>query len=103
MTDKYIKPSRDTAARMLGGEMIVMSVKDSRVFTLNATASRIWKAADGYTPLREIVANEVVPEFEVDTDVAYQDAVELVEELAQEGILLIADHAIAFSSEEEDA
>jgi hypothetical protein len=43
-----------------------------------------------------------VPEFEVDTDVAYQDAVELVEELAQEGILLIADHAIALSNEEED-
>jgi hypothetical protein len=54
MTDKYIKPSRDTAARMLGGEMIVMSVKDSRVFTLNATASRIWKAADGYTPLGKL-------------------------------------------------
>ncbi|HEY6420258.1 MAG TPA: PqqD family protein [Candidatus Binataceae bacterium] len=94
MSEKYIKPSRNTAARMLDDEMIVMSVRDSRVYTLNATASAIWSAADGATPLREIVASKVVPNFEVDPDVAYQDALELVDELAQEGILLVADAPI---------
>jgi hypothetical protein len=94
MSEKYIKPSRDIAARMLADEMIVMSVKDSRVFSLNATASVIWSAADGATPLREIVASKVVPEFDVDADVAYQDALTLVEELAREGILLLADDPI---------
>ena len=94
MTEKYIKPSRDIAARMLADEMIVMSVKDSRVFSLNATASVIWSAADGSTTLREIVARNVVAEFEVDADTAYRDAVELVEELAQQGILQLADHPI---------
>ena len=94
MSEKYIKPSRDIAARMLADEMIVMSVKDSRVFSLNATASAIWSAADGATPLREIVASKVVPEFDVDADVAYQDALALVEELAREGILLLADDPI---------
>lgn len=94
MSEKYIKPSRDIAARMLADEMVIMTVKDSRVFNLNATASAIWSAADGSTPLREIVARKVVTEFEVDPEVAYQDALELVEELAQEGILLLADHPI---------
>ncbi len=95
MSEKYIKPSRDIAARMLEDEMIVMSVRDSRVYSLNATASAIWEAADGATPLREIVARTVVENFEVDAETAYQDALALVEELVQEGILLIADHPIA--------
>jgi hypothetical protein len=94
MSEKYIKPSRNIASRMLAGEMVVMLVKDSRVFSLNATASAIVNAADGSTPLREIVARRVVDEFEVDAEEAYQDALALVESLAQEGILLLADHPI---------
>ena len=94
MSEKYIKPSRDIAARMLADEMVVMSVKDSRVFSLAATASAIWSAADGATPLREIVLRKVVAEFKVDPETAYQDALALVEELALAGILMLADHPI---------
>ena len=94
MSETYVKRSRDTAARLLGDEMIIMSVKDSRVFTLNPTASVIWGAADGVTSLREIVTRELVPEFEIDTEAAYCDALELVGQLAQEGILLVTDHPI---------
>ncbi len=93
-SEVYIKPSRDIAARMMADEMVIMSVRNSRVFSLNPTTSRIWSAADGATPLREIVARTLVSEFDVDADTAYRDAVELVEELAQEGILLLADHPI---------
>jgi len=94
MSEKYIKPSRDIAARMLDDEMIVMSVRDSAVYSLNATASVIWGAADGSTPLREIVASKVVPQFDVEPEIAYQDALDLVEALAREGILVVADHPI---------
>jgi len=95
MSEKYIKPSRDTAARMLDGEMVVISVRDSTVYSLNLTATAIWNGADGYTSLREIVSQKVVPEFEVDANVAYQDALDLVAELEREGILLVADHPIS--------
>jgi len=94
MSEKYIKPSRNIAARMLADEVVVMLVKDSRVFSLNPTASAIWSAADGLTPLREIVASKLVDEFEVDADTAYRDALELVEQLAQQGVLLLADQPI---------
>src|ERR1039458_3626276 len=92
MSEKYIKPSRNIAARMMDDEMIVMSVRDSAVYSLNAIASVIWSAADGSTPLSEIVASKVVSQFEVEPEVAYRDALELVEELAREGILVVADH-----------
>jgi Coenzyme PQQ synthesis protein D (PqqD) len=91
MSEKYIKPSHDIATRMMGGEMIVMSVRDSKIFNLNATASVIWTAADGCTPLRKIIMQKVVREFEVDEQDAYRDALTVVEELSREGILLIAD------------
>ncbi len=94
MSELYVRPIRDIAARMLGEEVIVMAVRDSRVFSLNPTASAIWSGADGVTPLREIVARRVACEFEVDADAAYQDAVALVEELAREGILQISDGPI---------
>ena len=94
MKEKFFKPSRDIAGRMLDTEMIVMAVKDSRVFSLNGTASLIWSAADGATPLSEIVKSKLMSEFEVDFETAYLDALALVEELAQEGILLLADHPI---------
>ncbi len=94
MTDKYIKPSRDTAARMLDGEMVVISVRDSTVYSLNLTATAIWNGADGHTPLRQIVSQSVVSEFEVDANVAYQDAINLIAELEREGILIVADEPI---------
>lgn len=49
MNDKYIKPSEHLAARLLVDEMIVMSLQDARVFSLNPTASALWGAADGVT------------------------------------------------------
>ncbi len=90
----YVAPSPALAARMLGGEMMVMSVRDSTFFTLNEVASVIWRAADGRTPLEEIVTRTVCEEFEVDFDTAHQHARELVEQLAAHGILIASDRPI---------
>ena len=92
--DTYVIPSGAIAARMLGGEMMVMSVRDSTFYTLNEVATVIWRAADGRTPLREIVAQTVCGEFEVDFETAQEDAAELVIQLAQHGILLVSDQPI---------
>jgi hypothetical protein len=95
MIEKYISRSTEIAARMLGGETIVMSTRDSTLFTLNETATAIWEAADGRTTLREIVERKVCPEFEVEPEAACRDAEELVEGLASHGILLVSERPIA--------
>ena len=51
MSPVYIARSKEVAARMLDGEMMIMFARDSTLFSLNETASAIWKAADGVTPL----------------------------------------------------
>ncbi|MGA9511652.1 MAG: PqqD family protein [Candidatus Sulfotelmatobacter sp.] len=91
----YVARSPRIAARMLGEEMLVMSAQGSTLFTLNPTATILWQAADGATPLKEIVERRICPEFEVTPEDALLDAQELVENLARHGILLISDQPIA--------
>jgi hypothetical protein len=86
----YVARADRVAARMIGDELMIMSGADSTLFTLNATAALLWQAADGVTPLREIVERSIVPRYEVDPDVACRDAVELVEDLARHGILQLS-------------
>jgi hypothetical protein len=88
---KYIARSSAIASRMLGGEMMIMSAVDSTFFTLNPVASVIWQAADGRTPLSEIVTRHVCPEFEVDFETAYRGVEQFVEELSGHGILLVSE------------
>ena len=91
----YIARNSQTAARLLGDEMVIMSAGDPRVFSLNEVATVIWEAADGRTPLDEIIASQVCAKFEVSPQVALKDAEELVQELSGQGILLVSDQPIA--------
>jgi len=94
MSPLYIARSKSVAARMLGGEMMVMSAQDSTLFDLNDTASAIWQAADGITPLNEIVERVVCKEFDVAPEAAFQDAEAFVTEHAGHGILLVSEQPI---------
>jgi hypothetical protein len=99
--ETYIMRSSAIAARMLGGEMMVMSAADSTFFTLDQVATAIWQAADGQTPLSEIVANRICAEFDVSLETARQDAEQFVEELAGHGILMVSDQPFPFCTPRE--
>jgi Coenzyme PQQ synthesis protein D (PqqD) len=94
MVETYIARSPAIAARMLGGEMMIMSAVDSTFFTLNEVATVIWQSADGRTPLSEIVERKICEEFEIEPEVAHRDAERFVSELSQHGILLVSDQPI---------
>jgi len=98
MAEKYIARSSAIAARLVGGEMMVMSAADSTFFTLNEVASVIWQAADGCTPLSKIVAGKICQEFDVDQVQAQHGADRFVDELSRYGILLVSDHPLMDSS-----
>ena len=94
MSPVYIARIKEIAARSIGGEMMIMSARDSTLFSLNETATAVWQAADGVTPLAEIVQQSVCANFEVDPATALRDAEELVEGLAKHGILKLSDQPI---------
>jgi hypothetical protein len=91
MSEIYISRSTAVAARELGGEMMIMSATDSTLFSLNETATIIWNAADGQTPLTEIVECKICQEFNVQAEEAYRDAQDLVQQLAALGILHLSE------------
>lgn len=98
MPDKYIARNTPVAARAPGGELMIMSVADSTFFTLSEVAAAIWQAADGKTPLSQIVAKRIYPEFDVDLHSAQRDAERFVEELSGHGILLVSEEPIYSST-----
>jgi len=91
----YIARSSTIAARALAGEMMVMNSADSTFFTLNEVATAIFQAADGRTPLREIVRDRICQQFDVDLDQAQADAEQFVAELSGHGILLVSNEPLA--------
>jgi hypothetical protein len=91
---RYVARSPEVAARLFEGEMLIMSAPDSTVFILSDVATIIWQAADGSTPLDEIVATKVCAQFDVLPEVALEDAEQLVQALAGHGLLVLADQPI---------
>jgi hypothetical protein len=92
---RYVARSTAIAARALGDEMMIMSATNSTLFTLNEIASVIWAAADGVTPLDQIVANKICTQYDITPKLALKDAETLVEDLAAHGILLVSDQPLA--------
>ena len=94
MNSLYLARNPRVAARSLDGEMMVMSGRDSTLFTLNKTATILWQAADGATPLERIVREKICAEYEVETSEALRDAESLARDLASHGILQISEEPI---------
>ena|SRR5438046_2570888 len=94
MSEKqYVARSTKVAARMVGDELMIMSGRDSTLFALNGTAAILWEAADGVTPLEEIVARDICTKFDVDEERALRDAHEVLAQLAEHGIVRVSETA----------
>ena len=94
MNSLYVARNPRVAARSLDGEMMIMSGRDSTLFTLNKTATILWQAADGATPLEQIVQQKICTEFEVGPSEALRDAETVARDLASHGILQISEEPI---------
>jgi len=94
MSRLFVARNPRVAARSLDGEMMIMSGRDSTLFTLNRTATILWQAADGTTPLDEIVRARICPEFEVEPAEALKDAEDMARQLAGHQILEISEQPI---------
>jgi Coenzyme PQQ synthesis protein D (PqqD) len=94
MSCVYISRATAVAARSLNGEMMIMSARDSTLFTLNPAGTIIWQSADGKTPLAEIVEQKICAEFEVEPSDALKDAERFVSDLASHGVLVVSEAPI---------
>jgi hypothetical protein len=95
---RYVARNTSIASRALGDETMIMSATNSTLITLDEVATVIWDAADGVTPLDEIVANKICARYEIAPEVALKDAKALVENMAGHGIALLSDQPLAKSN-----
>jgi hypothetical protein len=85
----YIAREERLAARRVAGEMVILSADDSSLYVLNELGALLWEAADGATPLREIVRRVICEEYEVDQETGLRDAESFVRQLAEHGVLRV--------------
>ncbi|MBA2673568.1 PqqD family protein [Ramlibacter sp.] len=86
----YVARSTDVAARMIGGEMMIMSGRDASLFCLNETASLLWSAADGQADIDQIAAL-VCAQYDVAPDTARDDLLQVARELAAHRLIVLSE------------
>ena len=86
--DTHSRPSRrsDVLAQAAGDTVILLTPDSGEYFTLNEVGSRIWELADGSRSVTEIAA-VLVEEYEAPLDEVRSDALEVLGELAEEGLV----------------
>jgi hypothetical protein len=71
------------------GSLVLLNLFDGRHFTLEQTGRRIWELSDGTRTVAEIVA-AICAEYNAETVVVEADTLELLGELASDGLLAAA-------------
>ena len=94
MSAIYVARGTKLAGRKIKNQMIIMTAHDSVLSSLNELGTAIWDAADGVTPLDEIVERRVCAQYDVEPAEALKDAQEFVQDLAGDGIVIVSDQPI---------
>ena len=86
--DADSRPQRrsDVLAQTAGDTVILLTPDSGEYFTLNEVGGRIWELADGSRSVAEIVA-VLVEEYEAPLEEIQADALEVLGELAEEGLV----------------
>ena len=86
--DADSRPQRrsDVLAQTAGDTVILLTPDSGEYFTLNEVGGRIWELADGSRSVAEIVT-VLVEEYEAPLEEIQADALEVLGELAEEGLV----------------
>ena len=88
--DRY-RRNHDVVTREILGETLLVPISAQladmdNIYALNDTGAFIWSRLDGETPLAEL-RDQLMREFQVDTDPAWHDLSALLDELADAGLV----------------
>ena len=86
----YPVKSKDVTWKVLDGETVLLNLDTGVYFTLNATGTAVWELYNGRTSLAEIT-KVLCEQFDVTSEQARRDLMELTQRLLDEGLVKIAD------------
>lgn len=86
--------AEDQVSSDLGGEAVILNLKDGRYYGLDAVAARVWKLIE--TPRRVADVRDIlVDEYDVESDRCERDLLALLQRLADERLIEVSDEAPA--------
>lgn len=88
--DQVVSRNPETASRIIAGEAIVLTPRDSKIRNLNETGSRIWELLETHPTVGSII-ERLHAEFDVSEDQAREDVLAFLEELLARGLVTVQD------------
>ena len=89
-SNTYPIKSKNVAWNVLDGESVVLNLHSGVYFTLDMTGTAVWERIDGATSLEEI-GRGLCEQFEVTSEQAQRDLLELTRTLLDEGLVRVTD------------
>jgi hypothetical protein len=84
--------TKDQVSSDLAGESILLSLKTAKYYGLDQVGARIWELVQQPTPVTT-VCDTILNEFDVDRERCERDVLELLRQLAAEGLIEVQDGA----------
>jgi hypothetical protein len=81
------KDSDHIIDRVVDSEALLIHLSSGDYFSLDSVGTRIWENIDGSRTIQDLV-DLVLEEYNVDRDQAVSDVLRLVEQLADEGLVV---------------
>jgi hypothetical protein len=82
-----LRPSTDTIAEEIDGELVILDLEADLYFSLNPVGESVWKAVKDGAALEGIV-DRVLAEFEVERERAEADVIAFLEDAVDRGLLV---------------
>lgn len=84
-----VKAADEQLASYLGDEAVVLNLRDNRYYGLDEVGARIWTLIQQPTRVSE-VRDAIAAEYDVDPATCERDLIELLEQLAEHGMVTVS-------------
>lgn len=88
--DHYLIKDDDVLFTSMGEDAVLLHIERGDYYSLNKVGARLWALADGTKSIEEL-ARIITDEFEISQSQAVSDVAELVEQLAKEDLVKVAE------------
>lgn len=89
-SDQKIQISPEVLFQEVAGEIVLLDLDSENYFGLDAVGARIWSLLQTGSRMDEVV-DALLQEFDVDRDTLETDVADLVERLAEAGLIRLCD------------
>jgi hypothetical protein len=72
------------------GENVILDLEEGVYYGLNPVGTQVWKRIQDPTPVGKIVT-DLTAEYDVDYERCFDDVVSLLEDLAENGLIVVED------------